>query len=265
MPASVREGEKTPDPIEVREYLAHLHGENTKRTIARKLSSIRAFFHWMFRNGLLEKDIGKQIPHPKQEKKLPKSLSEEEVKRLLEIPPVNSAAGLRDRAIFELLYSAGIRVSELTQLNRDSLNWFQEGSGGSIRILGKGKKERLVVFGSKAAEAIQAYLEDRSFFFRSEEDAEAEASLFVNKFGRRLSDRGVERLFDKYAPQADLGREVHPHMLRHSFATHLLARGADLRVIQELLGHSSLSTTQVYTQVELADIINSYNRHHPKA
>lgn len=265
MPENVRLGEEAPKAIEVREYLAHLYGGNTKRTIARKLSSIRAMFRWMFQQGILEQDIGKQIPSPKQEKKLPKALSEEEVRRLLEAPPTNSAAGLRDRAVFELLYSSGLRLSELTQLNCDSLNWFSDRDGGSIRVLGKGNKERLVVFGAPAGRALNTYLEERHQFFAKMEQALAEPALFVNRFGRRLSDRGVERLFDKYAPAADLGREIHPHMLRHSFATHLLSNGADLRVIQEFLGHSSLSTTQQYTQVELADLIQSYSRTHPKA
>ncbi len=265
MPAHVKSGERTPTAIEVREYLAHVYGSNSKRTIARKLSAIRSLFNWMYRKGKLESDIGPLIPMPKIEKRLPRALSEEEVIRLITAVPINSAAGLRDRAILELLYASGMRVSELTGLDISDLDWFEGEKGGSIRVVGKGDKERIVVFGAAAAEAIIAYKEERYKFYRSLELSSEEPALFVNKFGRRLSDRGVERIFDKYAPVADLSREIHPHMLRHSFATHLLARGADLRVIQEFLGHSSLSTTQQYTQVELADLINSYNRAHPKA
>ncbi|MGZ3711803.1 MAG: tyrosine-type recombinase/integrase, partial [Bdellovibrionota bacterium] len=204
----------------------------------------------------IQKDSAARIPLPKAEKKLPAYLSVEETERLLIAPEEGTREGLRNRAILELLYSTGLRVSELAALDLSDLS-----AEGTILVLGKGKKERLVVFGTYARKSVDEYLAMRNEF-KPDED---EVALFVNSRGGRLSVRGIERIVHDSAMLAGLPNDVSPHTLRHSFASHLLARGADLRVIQELLGHSSLSTTQKYTHIEIEQLMREYQDAHPKA
>jgi integrase/recombinase XerC len=260
-------GLKEANALILRAYLSHLYNKNAKVSISRRLSAIRSFFRFLHREGILDRDESVDVPLPKTEKKLPAYLSQAEAERLLAAPEASSPDGLRDRAILELLYSTGLRVSELVGLNLDSLVSSQENGGGTIRVIGKGKKERLVVFGATAADAVAAYLEGRSEFFLKGEksQAEEEQALFLNQRGGRLTARSVERIVSAHALRAGLSSEVTPHTLRHSFASHLLANGADLRLIQELLGHSSLSTTQKYTHIEMAQLLREYRTAHPRA
>jgi integrase/recombinase XerC len=245
-------------PLELRAYISHLHGINSKRTIARKLSALRSFARWLAREGLIAADEVIDVPMPKQEKPLPRFLSAEEVLRLIEVASGEDEADFRDRAILELLYSTGLRVGELVGLDRAELEFHPSDPGGVIRVLGKGRKERLVVFGECAAQAVQGYLQNFP-------PQEGQGALFRNQRGGRLTARSVERIVHARAIAAGLSQDVSPHTLRHSFATHLLANGADLRLIQELLGHSSLSTTQQYTHIELSSLLDSYRQTHPKA
>ena len=252
-------GNLTPEQVsalQIRAYLAHLSEKNSRATIARKLAAVRSFYKWLVRTRGLAQNIAARIPLPKVSKRLPNFLSTAQVTELLEAPEMESLDGLRDRAILELLYSSGIRVSELTSLDVSHLKFaavFDD--GGSFTVLGKGSKERLVVFGPTARKALEAYLAKRS------DDAKP---LFLNRFGARLTARSVERMVAGFARRQGLPSGVTPHTLRHSFASHLLANGADLRVIQELLGHSSLSTTQKYTHLNLKDILRDYDRAHPR-
>lgn len=250
-------------PLELRAYLARLHEEaNSKRTIARKLSALRSFARWLHHKGWLAQDVSDDIPMPKQEKPLPRFLSVTEVETLLAQPDHESLAGKRDRAILELLYSSGMRVGELVALNVNELQFHAGAEGGGvIRVLGKGGKERLVVFGEHAGNAVRDYLAALGL----DGEATADSPLFRNQRGGRLTSRSVERMVAAYVVKAQLPATTTPHTLRHSFATHLLANGADLRLIQELLGHSSLSTTQRYTHIELSELLGEYRRAHPKA
>lgn len=251
-----------------RAFLAHLAGKNSRRTVGRKVSSLRSLYRWAFRTGRLPEDFSELLPLPKQSESLPRSLNQEDVQKLLASPEENSLAGARDRAILELLYATGLRVGELCALDQESLEFRRElDGGGLIRVLGKGKKERVVLFGKHAAEAVEAYLQIRraNTQVESTDSPAGSQPLFQNLRGGRLTARSVERLFAGYARGLGLPPETTPHTLRHSFATHLLAGGADLRFIQELLGHSSLSTTQHYTQVELGELLRLYDRSHPKA
>lgn len=257
---------KSLNPLVLRSFLSELHGKNSRVTIARKLSGIRSFFRFLYKKNIISNDISAQIPLPKAEKKLPNFLSPAEVLRLFAIVDLEQKEGVRDRAILELLYSSGLRVGELVSLHLDSLldSGDCEG-GGTIRVLGKGKKERLVVYGWNAKKAVQDYLLRREEFCvvgdKIRQDAEA---LFLNARGGRLTARSVERMVSAAAAKAELSAETTPHSLRHSFASHLLANGADLRLIQELLGHSSLSTTQKYTHIELEQLLREYEMAHPR-
>lgn len=251
----------------LRAYLSHLYEKNAKVSISRRLSAIRSFYRFLHKQGAVDRDESVDVPLPKAEKKLPVYLTQPEAEKLLATPPTGSADGLRDRAILELLYSTGLRVSELVALDCDSLLPAPETGGGTIRVLGKGRKERLVVFGSTAADAVAAYLARRQEFFLVGEKAAAaeETALFLNQRGGRLTARSVERMVASCALRAGLSADVTPHTLRHSFASHLLANGADLRLIQELLGHSSLSTTQKYTHIEMEQLLREYRNSHPRA
>ncbi|MCJ7693313.1 MAG: tyrosine-type recombinase/integrase, partial [Sedimentisphaerales bacterium] len=199
------------------------------------------------------------IRTPKQEKKLPHFLEYEEVKRLLETPPLDNWLGARDRAILETLYSTGIRVSELVALNMDDIDFL----GEVVHVRGKGKKERITPIGTSALQVIQHYMEFRSRRSQSNPNFDSKV-LFVNKHGRRLSTRSVRRKMDKYLKMAGLDPSISPHTLRHSFATHMLNNGADLRSVQELLGHQSLSTTQIYTHVTTKKLKETYQSAHPR-
>jgi integrase/recombinase XerC len=248
--------------LDFRAYLSSLHGKKAKVSIARRLAALRSFYQFLYRHGYIERDDSVLVPIPKADKKLPTTLSPAQVNALLEQPSREEKEGVRNRAILELLYSTGFRVSELVALNvRDFSEAGKE--GGTLRILGKGKKERLVVYGVTAWEAVKEYLDRRVSFFPKGR-LKKEDALFLNSRGGRLTTRSVERMVAACALAAGLPADVTPHTLRHSFASHLLANGADLRLIQELLGHSSLSTTQKYTHVEMRQLLTEYRRSHPR-
>lgn len=241
------------DYLTLRRFFAHLRTKQYRpRTLSRKLSSLRSFFKFLQREGLVKSNPAVLLMSPKLEKKLPNFLTEEEMQRFVEAPPLEETSGKRDRAILEMLYSTGIRVSELVGLDVNAVDLI----GHIAKVAGKGKKERLVPVGEKALEAVKDYLDTRE----SQSDA-----LFLNKSGSRLSDRSVRHIVDKYIGIASLQSHISPHVLRHSFATHLLNRGADLRSVQELLGHVNLSTTQIYTHVTTDRLKKVYDEAHPRA
>ncbi len=244
----------------VRAYLAHLNEkEYSKATIARKLATLRSFYKFLVKRNHVTASPVLSIRTPKQEKKLPRFLEYEEVKRLLNTPPTNTWLGARDRAILETLYSTGIRVSELVALNMDDVDFL----GEVVHVRGKGKKERIAPIGSSALQVIQHYMEYRNKRAQNNGNFDTRV-LFVNKHGRRLSTRSVRRKMDKYLKMAGLDPAISPHTLRHSFATHMLNNGADLRSVQELLGHQSLSTTQVYTHLSTTRLKEVYDHAHPR-
>jgi len=244
----------------VRAYLAQLNEKQySKSTIARKLATLRSFYKFLVKRNQLSSNPVTVVRTPKQEKKLPRFLEYEEVKRLLETPPVDNWLGARDRAIMETLYSTGIRVSELVALNMDDIDFL----GEIIHVRGKGKKERITPIGSSVLQVIQHYMEFRSKRAQSNSNFDSKV-LFVNKHGGRLSTRSVRRKMDKYLKMAGLDPQISPHTLRHSFATHMLNNGADLRSVQELLGHQSLSTTQVYTHLTTRKLKEVYENAHPR-
>ncbi len=245
----------------LRSYLAELKLQGLARTsIARKLAAIRSFFRYLCREEILETNPLKSVSTPKLEKHLPGFLYREEMECLLEAPDEATPLGLRDRALLELLYATGIRVSELVGLDIEDLD-----TGlGYIRVMGKGQKERVVPVGSYALRALQAYLTGAKPLLTAGK-AKRGVPLFVNNKGRRLTDRGVRYLISKYIQQASIRKKVSPHTLRHSFATHLLDAGADLRTVQELLGHVKMSTTQIYTHVTKERLKQVYTKAHPRA
>jgi integrase/recombinase XerC len=242
------------DKIVLRRYMALLHKKNRRTTIGRKLAALRTFFRYLLREGVLKINPAEAVATPRQEKYLPKTLSVDEVYTLMEHGQQTDMLSVRDRAIAETLYSCGLRVSELTGLNVGSIDLIE----GLARVVGKGRKERIVPIGRKAKEALRRYLEVR------EAPADEEA-LFLNYRGGRLTPRSVERNLKKQLIKAGILKGATPHALRHSFATHLLDGGADLRVIQELLGHASLSTTQKYTQVSVDRLMHVYDKAHPRS
>jgi integrase/recombinase XerC len=244
----------------VRAYLALLNEKQySKATIARKLATLRSFYKYLVKRNQLDSNPVTAVRTPKQEKKLPKFLEYEQVKKLLETPPRDNWLGARDRAILETLYSTGIRVSELVALNMDDVDFL----GEVVHVRGKGKKERIAPIGSSALQAIQHYMEFRNKRAQSNGNFDSKV-LFVNKHGRRLSTRSVRRKMDKYLKMAGLDPSISPHTLRHSFATHMLNNGADLRSVQELLGHQSLSTTQIYTHLTTRRLKEVYENAHPR-
>jgi integrase/recombinase XerC len=248
------------DTEEIRAYLAFLNSKDySKSTIARKLATLRSFYKFLVKRGRLSSNPVTPVRTPKQDKKLPRFLEYEEVKRLLETPPVDNWLGARDRAILETLYSTGIRVSELVGLNMDDIDFL----GEVAHIRGKGKKERIAPISSSALQTIQHYMEYRNKRAQSNANFDSKV-LFVNKHGRRLSTRSVRRKMDKYLKMAGLDPAISPHTLRHSFATHMLNNGADLRSVQELLGHQSLSTTQIYTHLGTSKLKEVYENAHPR-
>ena len=248
------------DPNIVRSYMAQLNQQQySKSTVARKLATLRSFYKFLVKRGHLDSNPVTSVKTPKQEKKLPKFLEYEDVQRLLNTPPADTWLGARDRAIMEVLYSTGMRVSELVALNMDDVDFL----GEVIHVRGKGKKERISPIGSTALQAIQHYIEFRNKRMENDSDFDARV-LFANKHGQRLSTRSVRRKMDKYLRMAGLDPEISPHTLRHSFATHMINNGADLRSVQELLGHQSLSTTQVYTHLTTSKIKEVYDNAHPR-
>jgi tyrosine recombinase XerC len=243
--------------LTIRKYLGFLRSKSiSKRSIARKLSSLRTFFRFLARDGYLKTDPVASVSTPKMEKKLPIFLDEKSVTRLVTAPDKKSFRGSRDRALLEMLYSTGIRVSELVGINTGDVDLIS----GIVKVLGKGRRERLAPVGDKAIEALRAYME-----YRSEKGWNDRKALFLNKQGTRLVDRSVRRIVQKYITVLSIKANISPHTLRHSFATHLLNRGADLRSVQELLGHKNLSTTQIYTHVTMERLKSVYDKAHPRA
>jgi len=244
----------------VRTYLAFLNEKQySKATIARKLATLRSFYKFLVKRNQLSSNPVTGIRTPKQDKKLPHFLEYEQVKKLLETPPMDNWLGARDRAILETLYSTGMRVSELVGLNMEDIDFL----GEIVHIRGKGKKERIAPISSSALQVIQHYIEFRNKRAQSNSNFDSKV-LFVNKHGRRLSTRSVRRKMDKYLKMAGLDPSISPHTLRHSFATHMLNNGADLRSVQELLGHQSLSTTQIYTHLTTKKLKEVYDNTHPR-
>ena len=244
------------DHLVIREYVGSLFGKKNPTSISRKLSTLRSFFDYCLKKGAVKTNPAKEVSSPKIPKRIPKFLTVDEVFALIEAPDTASAMGRRDRAILELLYASGLRVSELVGLKMSELDIKE----GMVRVLGKGRKERLVPVGEKACEALRQYLELRPALVYGDSDA-----VFINKHGKRISVRSVERMLIKYLKQSGINKSVTPHVLRHTFATHLLNAGADMRGIQELLGHTSLSTTQKYTHIGLEKMMEVYDKAHPKA
>ena len=246
------------DNVVLRGFLVELYQRNlTKTSAARKLAAIRSFFEFCVRQKWVEDNPAKIVATPRLDRHVPGFLSEEEMVKLLDVPPSDDALGLRDRAILELFYATGVRVSELVGANLDDMSLDEK----MIRVRGKGKKERLLPFGRKAVASLEAYLRVRHTFPL----VLGEQAVFLNYQGTRLTARSVQRLVTKYFKLVALRKNISPHALRHSFATHLLGRGADLRVIQELLGHESLATTQKYTHMDVKHLLDVYRKAHPRA
>lgn len=245
-------------PVTVRTHLAHLHSRGLQpRSVARSLAALRTYFRFLVAEGVLEASPADAVPHPNDIQRTPEIAERYAIEELLEGFP-DTPAGRRDRAAVELLYAAGLRVGELVALDLGDVQLGQR----VVRVRGKGRKERLVPFGRPAAKAIEAYLPERASWRRGINDEDD--PLFVNQRGGRLSDRSIRRQLDQAVRRtADLNH-LHPHALRHAFATHLLEAGMDLRAIQELLGHSSLATTQIYTKVDLAHLMAVHRKSHPK-
>jgi integrase/recombinase XerC len=251
------------DHITIREWLTVLHAEKKKKSsIARKLAALRTFFQFLLREGIVEKNPAKLVATPRQEKSLPTYLSVEDMVRFIETPDIQSDLGKRDRAILEMLYGTGMRVSELTKLNLRDIDFKNK----MVKVTGKRRKERIIPFTEPARDAVLLYLTVRHTFLHNspitERDDEA---VFLNYQGTRITTRSVGRMVDKYILLCAGIHNISPHSLRHSFATHLLDNGADLRHIQELLGHARISTTQIYTHVSMERLIEVYDKYHPKA
>jgi tyrosine recombinase XerC len=247
------------DNVILRGFLAELHQQHRAKTsVARKLAAIRSFFEFCLKQGWLEDNPAKVVTTPKTDKHVPAFLSEDEMEKFLELPKEDDVLVVRDKAILELFYAAGIRLGELVGINLEDFNLGER----MLRVRGKGKKERLVPFGRKAAESIAAYLRLREAIPKMSLD---EKALFLNYQGTRITARSVERMMAKYIRRTAIRRKISPHSLRHSFASHLLSRGADLRVIQELLGHESLATTQKYTHLDLKQLLDVYRKSHPRS
>jgi integrase/recombinase XerC len=257
------------DAFAIRAFLGELHKQRiSASSSARKLSAIRTFVKFLRREDLIEDDPSSLVAAPKKPQTIPAHLTIDEMSKLLEMPDASTPLGRRDRAILELFYASGLRLSELVGLGIEDVNL----SGRMVRVLGKGKKERLVPFNVSTADAIRAWLKDRNATGQSEEGRgqtkhgrRVAAPLFLNYRGGRLSTRSVDRLVRRYVALCGAKFGISPHALRHSFATHLLANGADLRAIQELLGHARLSTTQRYTHVNASQLIEVYKKSHPRA
>ncbi len=251
------------DHLTIREYMATLYEQNRKKSsIHRKVATLRTFFRYLCREGILEVNPAKMVSSPRVDRKLPNHLTIEQMVRFIEMPEVETVLGKRDRAILELLYASGLRVSELVGLNLTDIDFANQ----SLRVRGKGRKVRVVPFGVHAKTALQSYLAVRGeLLVEAGPEAIDPNAVFFNYQGTRITTRSVGRMIDKYVRQcADL-HHISPHSLRHSFATHLLDAGADLRAIQELLGHARLSTTQQYTHVSMDKLMEVYDRTHPKA
>lgn len=243
----------------LRRYIASLQDEGfEKSSISRKLSAVRSFYNYLEQRNLIYANPLLTVSAPKLEKRLPTFLTTDEITRIISMPDAATPLGQRDRAMLELLYAAGLRVSEIAGLDTGDINL----GSREVRVFGKGSKERIVLIGKPAAGAIELYLQEgrRELLGGSRTE-----SLFLNRYGRRLSERSIQKAVSRYAIAAGLDKRVFPHMVRHSFATHLLDGGADLRVVQELLGHANLSTTQIYTHVTQKQARKVYMSAHPRA
>ncbi len=252
----------------LRHFLAYLMDKGyNRKTIARKLSSVRSFFRYLQREGVMKEGKWANVSTPRQPRNLPTFLYYHEVETLLSLPDMKTALGCRDRALMELIYSSGIRVGEIVKTTLNSVDFAQR----LIKVGGKGGKERIIPVGGKAIETLLTYLSgprEQLLFAEGKKAVQNESAtnaLFLNRFGQPLGERGVRYIFDKYIHKASLKEGISPHSLRHSFATHLLERGADLRMVQELLGHVSISTTQLYTHITRERLHEVYNSAHPRA
>ncbi|MBL8169002.1 MAG: tyrosine recombinase XerC [Acidobacteria bacterium] len=251
------------DHLTIREYMAALYDKKKKKSsIHRKVASLRTFFRYLCREGVLEVNPAKLVSSPRVERTLPNHLTIEQMIKFIETPDTDTVLGKRDRAILELLYASGLRVSELVNLNLPDVDFDNQ----SLRVKGKGRKERVVPFGEHAKQALQAYLAVRhELLLEADLEKRDPAAVFMNYQGTRITTRSVGRMVDKYVKHCADIHHISPHSLRHSCATHLLDNGADLRVIQELLGHARLTTTQQYTHVSMDKLMQVYDQAHPKA
>jgi integrase/recombinase XerC len=251
------------DHLTIRAYMAALYDKKKKKSsIHRKVAALRTFFRYLCREGVLENNPAKLVSSPRVERKLPNHLNIEQMIKFIETPELDTVLGKRDRAMLELMYASGIRVSELVNLNLQDIDF----SNRTVRVKGKGRKERIVPFGDHAKKALQDYLGVRSeLMAEAEPDKLDPKAVFMNYQGTRITTRSVGRMVDKYVKECASIHHISPHSLRHSFATHLLDAGADLRAIQELLGHARLSTTQQYTHVSMDKLMEVYDKSHPKA
>lgn len=245
-------------PLQLRQYVSALHEAGyAKSSVARHLASLRSFFRFAQREGLADQNPAKPLRNPRPDRALPHFLTTDEILQLLDAPPKSKPLGMRDHAILETMYSTGIRVSELVATNDDDLDM----ETGLLRVRGKGRRERLAPLGSHAVRAVKNWLSVRC----TNGHSDVPQPTFLNRFGKRLTTRSVARMLEKYLKQTSLDLRTSPHTLRHSFATHLLDRGADIRSVQELLGHKSLVTTQIYTHVSTAGLREAYEKAHPRA
>ncbi len=243
----------------VRQYLGELLDSGIVRaSVARKLSALRSFFRFLNNEGLIHDDPLSKISGPKRERRLPDFLTANEIRTLIEAPDISTPYGLRDRALLELLYASGLRLSEIVSLDTNQVDVATR----QIRVRGKGSKERMVLMGTPAAAALEAYLKTGRPKLLGNRKTKA---LFLNRYGERIAERRIQYLLKAYAQQVGLSERVHPHTLRHTFATHMLDGGADLRVVQELLGHANLSSTQVYTHVTKGQMRRRYLEAHPRS
>lgn len=251
------------DNLTIRSYLSALYKKkNSKSSVARKLAVLRSFYKFLCREGFVKKNIPKSIVIPRQDKKIPSFLTIDEVFHLLKQPDEKSLLGMRDKAILELFYATGIRIGELVSLNIEDVNFDLR----LIKVRGKGKKERIVPVNKSAINILLKYIEEREKAgFKKNVTAPKESPLFINFRYLRITDRGIRNILARYISKGRITKNVSPHSLRHTFATHLLDAGADLRIIQELLGHSSLSTTQKYSHVSTGRLMEVYDKAHPKA
>jgi integrase/recombinase XerC len=248
--------------IDIRGFISEqINKGKSKTTVSRKLATLRSFFSYLYQEGYVKINQAKLVPAPKTLKHLPNFLSVDDAFNLVQTPEGIGLLPVRDRAILELLYSSGLRVSEVAGLNIDDLNV----KDGMVKVRGKGKKERIVPVGNKAMDALKSYLIERKLYKKKKSISDSDNALFLNRHGERLTDRQIRRIVVKYARAIGINGQIGPHTLRHTFATHLLFGGADLRVIQELLGHSSLSTTQKYTHLDIGHLIDVYDKAHPLA
>ena len=250
------------DHITIRDFLAALYANgNQKTTVARKLAAVRSLFRFLHREGKLARNPARLVRTPRTSRRNPKVLSTREVEVILELPDPKSDRGARDAGMLELLYATGVRVSELVGLNLEDCSLSER----LVKVMGKGRKERLVPFGEKAHAALRHYLQVRARLLMRQKSCREPNALFLNLRGTRISVRSIQRILNRYLEESALVLDVHPHLFRHSFATHLLNSGADLRSIQELLGHESLATTQKYTHLAVDQLVKTYRSAHPRA